>query len=88
MGGLDSLWPVGPDALVPALGLVGLGWGVAADRIAARWPAHEDGSVRGPDWRTLVLAAFGTVALAAMPARFGDTGERLLFGVYFAGLVL
>jgi leader peptidase (prepilin peptidase)/N-methyltransferase len=82
------LWPGGPDALVVALGLVGLGWGVAADRIAARWPAHEDGSVRGPDWQTLVVAAFGAVALAAVPARFGDTGERLLFGAYFAGIVL
>ena len=85
---MGSLWPGGPDALVLLLGLAGLAWGVAADRIAARWPAHEDGSVRGPDWRTLVVVAFGTMALAAVPARFGDTGERLLFGVYFAGLVL
>jgi len=86
--GLGSLWAGGPDALVLLLGLAGLVWGVAADRIAARWPAHEDGSVRGLGWRTLAVAALGTVALAAMPARFGDTGERLLFGVYFAGLVV
>lgn len=82
------MWAGGPDALVLLLGLAGLVWGVAADRIAARWPAHEDGSVRGLGWRTLAVAALGTVALAAMPARFGDTGERLLFGVYFAGLVV
>ncbi|MGA3057470.1 MAG: A24 family peptidase [Candidatus Limnocylindrales bacterium] len=88
MEGLGSLWAGGPDALVLLLGLAGLVWGVAADRIAARWPAHEDGSVRGLGWRTLAVAALGTVALAAMPARFGDTGERLLFGVYFAGLVV
>jgi leader peptidase (prepilin peptidase)/N-methyltransferase len=88
VAGLGSLWPGGPDALVVLLGLIGLGWGVAADRIAARWPAHEDGSVRGLDWRTLVVAAFGAAALAAVPARFGDVGERMLFGAYFAALVL
>ena len=76
------------DALVLGFGLAGLLWGLAADRIAARWPAHEDGSVRGADWRTIVVAVFGAAALAAMPARFGDTGERLLFGGYFAALVL
>jgi leader peptidase (prepilin peptidase)/N-methyltransferase len=78
----------GPDVLVLGFGLAGLLWGLAADRIAARWPAHEDGSVRGLDWRTIVVAAFGAVALAAMPARFGDTAERFLFGGYFAALVL
>ena len=88
MAGLGPVWPGGPDGLVIVLGLAGLAWGVAADRIAARWPAHEDGSVRGVDWRTLVVAVFGTVALAALPARFGDTGERLLFGTFFAALVL
>jgi leader peptidase (prepilin peptidase) / N-methyltransferase len=77
-----------PDPSTLAFGLAGLLWGLAADRIAARWPAHEDGSVRGVDWRTIVVALFGAAALAAMPVRFGDTSERLLFGVYFAALVL
>jgi len=88
VAGLGSLWPGGPDALVVLFGIAGLGWGVAADRIAARWPAHEDGSVRGLDWRTPVVALFGAVVLTALPVRFGDVGERLLFGVYFAALVL
>jgi leader peptidase (prepilin peptidase)/N-methyltransferase len=88
MAGLGSLWPGGPDALVVLFGMAGLGWGVAADRIAARWPAHEDGSVRGLDWRTPVVALFGAVVLTALPVRFGDVGERILFGVYFAALVL
>ncbi|MGZ6315073.1 MAG: prepilin peptidase [Candidatus Limnocylindrales bacterium] len=88
MAGLGPVWSGGPDALVIVLGLAGLVWGLAADRIGARWPAHEDGSVRGIDWRTLVVAVFGTVAMAALPARFGDTGERLLFGTFFAALVL
>jgi leader peptidase (prepilin peptidase)/N-methyltransferase len=70
------------------LGVAGLAWGVVADRISARWPAHEDASFRRPDWRTLIVAVFGAVALAAVPVRFGDPSERLLFGAYFAALVL
>jgi leader peptidase (prepilin peptidase)/N-methyltransferase len=75
-----------PLALV--FGLCGAVWGVASDRISARWPAHEDGSVRSVDWRTPVVAIFGALALAAVPIRFGDPAERALFGVVFAALVL
>ena len=80
--------PAGFDALVPLLGLTGLVWGVAADRIAARWPAHEDGTVRNVDWRTPLVALFAAAALAAVPVRFGDPAERLLFGVFFAACIL
>jgi leader peptidase (prepilin peptidase) / N-methyltransferase len=75
-----------PAAL--AFGAAGLAWGLAADRISARWPAHEDGSVRGVDWRTIVVAVFGVVALAAVPVRFDDAAQRLLFGAFFAASVL
>ncbi len=75
-----------PLALV--FGLCGAVWGVASDRISARWPAHEDGSVRSVDWRTPVVAIFGALALAAVPIRFGDAAERALFGAVFAALVL
>jgi leader peptidase (prepilin peptidase)/N-methyltransferase len=88
MPGLGSAEPGGTDVLVILLGLAGLIWGFAANRIATRWPAHEDSPIRGIDWRTLVVAVFGAVALAAVPARFGDTGERLLFGAYFVALIL
>ena len=80
--------PAGLDHLSPLLGVAGLVWGVAADRISARWPAHEDGSVRKVDWRTLVLAVFGIVALAVVPMRFSDPGQRLLFTAFFAACVL
>jgi leader peptidase (prepilin peptidase)/N-methyltransferase len=80
--------PAGLDPLSPLLGVAGLVWGVAADRISARWPAHEDGSVRKVDWRTLVLAVFGIVALAVVPMRFSDPGQRLLFTAFFAACVL
>jgi leader peptidase (prepilin peptidase)/N-methyltransferase len=76
------------ESLALVLGLCGAVWGVASDRISARWPAHEDGSVRSVDWRTPVVAIFGALALAAVPIRFGDPAERALFGVVFAALVL
>lgn len=80
--------PGGLSPLILVFGLVGAVWGVAADRIAARWPAHEDGSIRKVDWRTLVVVAFGLAALAAVPVRFDDTAQRVLFGAFFAALVL
>lgn len=76
------------DALIAVYGLGGLVWGLVSDRIAARWPAHEDGTVRAVDWRTLVVAIFGAAALAAVPARFDDLAERILFGGFFAVCVL
>ena len=80
--------PGGLDPIVLAFGLCGAVWGVVADRLGARWPAHEDGSVRGVDWRSAVVVAFGIVALAMVPTRFDSVGERALFGLYFAALVL
>jgi leader peptidase (prepilin peptidase)/N-methyltransferase len=78
----------GFDPLVLAFGGAGLIWGVVSDRLSARWPAHEDGSVRRVDWRSVVVVVFGALALAAVPIRFDDTGQRLLFGVYFGVCVL
>lgn len=80
--------PGGLDPIVLAFGLCGAIWGALADRIGARWPAHEDGSVRGVDWRSAVVVAFGIVALAMVPTRFDSVGERALFGLYFAAMVL
>ncbi len=53
------------------LGIVlGLAWGLVADRIAARWPAHEDGRIRPIDWRTVVVAGAGAAAGALVLDRF------------------
>jgi leader peptidase (prepilin peptidase)/N-methyltransferase len=76
------------DPLLFAFGAAGLIWGVASDRISARWPAHEDGSVRRVDWRSVVVVVFAALALAAVPIRFDDPGQRLLFGAYFGVCVL
>jgi len=75
-------------SLAVILGVVGAAGGRAADRIAARWPAHEDGSVRAVDWRTPVVALLGAAALAALPLRMPDIGQVLLFGGYFLALTL
>jgi leader peptidase (prepilin peptidase)/N-methyltransferase len=76
------------DPFLFVFGAAGLIWGVASDRISARWPAHEDGSVRRVGWRSVVVVVFAVAALAAVPIRFGDPGQRLLFGVYFGVCVL
>ncbi len=71
-----------------ALGLVGVVWGLLADRIAARWPPHEDGSIRPPDWRTVLVPGVGGLAMAALAGRFADPGPLALFGAYFLALIL
>src|SRR5205814_770234 len=53
-----------------------------------RWPAHDDGIVRSVDWRTLVVGALGAVAMAALPARFGDATTLSMFAAYFLVLIL
>lgn len=73
---------------VVAFAVVGAIWGAVADRIGARWPAHEDGSVRRVDWRSVVVVAFGAVAFGAIPARFGAATEQAIFLGFFAAFVL
>lgn len=69
--------------------ILGLAWGFASDRIAARWPAHEDVSIRGIDWRTPLVTLVGGVAFGATVARFGGNPAQLTFvGVYVVALVL
>ena len=75
--------------LVLVLAVIGAAWGFASDRIAARWPAHDDGSIRPIDWRTPVSVAVGAVSLALVPMRFpADVVAAVIFGVYVLALVL
>jgi leader peptidase (prepilin peptidase)/N-methyltransferase len=78
------------DQAVPiGFGVAGAAWGLVADRIAARWPAHEDGSVRAIDWRTPVVALLGAAAFAGTVLRFGaDPITFLVVGVYVVALVV
>ena len=69
--------------------LLGAAWGYASDRIAARWPAHEDGSIRARDWRTILVVLVGALAGAATVTRFAaEPAYLLVIGVYVVALVL
>jgi len=69
--------------------VLGLAWGLVSDRIAARWPAHEDGSVRTMDWRSVLTTMVGAAAFAAAQARFGgDLQQLVVVGIYVVALVL
>ena len=69
--------------------IVGAIWGLASDRIAARWPAHEDGGIRPIDWRTPIVAAVGAGSGALLVDRFGgNTGQLGLMGLYVLALIL
>ena len=75
-----------PIAVVGAA--IGLLWGLAADRFAARWPVHEDGAVRGIDWRTPIVAIAGLAAGALLVDRFGATpGQLAVMAIAVAALV-
>lgn len=65
--------------------------GVAADRLATRWPEHDEEHPpgRGVDWRTVVCGAVGAVALGLLPTRFaGDTLALVVFGAWFVTLIV
>jgi leader peptidase (prepilin peptidase) / N-methyltransferase len=67
-------------------------FGVAADRLAVRWPEHDEEhpAGRGIGWRTAASAAMSAFAFGLLGARFA-TAEPLLqvlFGAWFACLVV
>ena len=89
-----------PLALVAGLSVVGAAWGLAADRIGARWPAHEAvvdeggavvqaaGWVRPIDWRTAVVVILGGASMGALALRFTEPLSLVIFGAFFAALTL
>jgi leader peptidase (prepilin peptidase)/N-methyltransferase len=76
------------NLLAAALAALGGAWGFVADRIAARWPEHEDGSVRAIDWRTAVVVVVGALVLGVLTVRFPEPVPALIFGAYSVALVL
>jgi leader peptidase (prepilin peptidase)/N-methyltransferase len=80
-----------PSPLSIVLAVAGLALGVAADRLATRWPAHdgEQPAGRPIDWRTVVVGTTGAVAFGLLPLRFeGDPLALAVFGAWFALLVV
>jgi leader peptidase (prepilin peptidase)/N-methyltransferase len=82
-----------PSPLSVAFAVVGLLLGLAADRLATRWPEHdepdESPAGRRPGWRTVVTGATGAVAFGLLPQRFGaDPLALALFTAWVATLVV
>jgi leader peptidase (prepilin peptidase)/N-methyltransferase len=80
-----------PSPLSIAFALAGLALGLAADRLATRWPAHDEDHPPGRrlDWRTVVVGATGAVAFGLLPARFEGDGLALaVFGAWFGTLIV
>ena len=63
-------------------------FGFGADRLAARWPVHEDGSVRGLDWRSIAVVVGGAAAFGLLAWRWTDPVDLLVLGIYVAALIV
>jgi leader peptidase (prepilin peptidase)/N-methyltransferase len=65
-------------------------WGVVADRISTRWPAHDEESVAGRPvgWRTAVCGVVGAVGLGLLPGRFPEGLAVFAFSAFVVALVL
>lgn len=79
------------DPLSLLLGAAGFGLGLAADRLATRWPDHDEEHPPGRrvDWRTGLTALVGALALGLLPVRFGgDVLAFAVFGAWFVTLIV
>ncbi|MEO5919087.1 MAG: A24 family peptidase [Candidatus Limnocylindrales bacterium] len=75
--------------LVTIIAIAGAVWGLVADRIAARWPAHDDGTIRPIDWRTAAVIGAGSLGLSVLVARYeSDPGSAVYLGILVVALVL
>lgn len=78
--------PAGGAAI--AFGLLGGVVGLGADRLSARWPAHEDGSVRRVDWRTAAVVLVGALAFGSLIGRWSQPRDILVMGLWFGALMV
>src|SRR5215210_440523 len=62
--------------------------GYGADRLSARWPEHEDGSVRPIDWRTAFMVVAGGVSFGALALRWSEPLPLAVLGAYFVALLV
>ncbi len=73
--------------LAVLLAVVGGVWGFASDRLAVRWPEHEEGEGgRAVGWRTVVAVLTGAAALGTVTLVYEGLAERLVFGAYLVAL--
>ena len=82
--------PLSPLSLV--LAVVGGVLGYAADRLATRWPEHDEEHPPGRaiDWRTVACVVIGAAALGLLPGQFlpDDVLAFVVFGAWFALLIV
>lgn len=80
------------EPLAGLLGAAGFALGLAADRLATRWPEHDEEEMpagRPVDWRTVVVALVGALALGLLPLRFeADPLAFAIFGAWFVTLII
>ena len=63
--------------------------GLAADRLANRWPEHEPGvAPRGIGWRTLVVVAGGALLFGGLMLRWPDLRDLAVLAVFGTALVV
>jgi leader peptidase (prepilin peptidase)/N-methyltransferase len=77
--------------LALALGVGGFALGLAADRLATRWPEHDEEHPAGRaiDWRTAVCALAGAAGFGLLPIRFaGDPLALVVFGAWFVAMIV
>ena len=75
-------------AAVVLAAILGGVFGFGADRLSARWPRHEDGSVRRLDWRTFAVVLGGAAAFGALAGRWSDPADLLVLGIYIGALIV
>lgn len=71
--------------------VVGALLGFGADRLATRWPEHDEEHPPGRriDWRSLVCVVVGAAALGGVVLRFGpEPLAALVFGAWAVALVV
>lgn len=78
--------------LAIGLAIGGALFGVVADRLAVRWPEHDEEhpAGRAVGWRTVATAAIGAFAFALLALRLDGAPlvAQALFGAWFACLVV
>lgn len=77
------------NPLLVAAAIGGGLWGLVADRIAARWPEHDDGLIRSIDWRTAVVVLAGAAAFPLLVLRHADAPAAFAYlGILIVALIL
>lgn len=77
------------ELAVAVAAVLGALLGLAADRLAVRWPEHlPDVTPRGIDWRTLVVVAFGAALFGGLVLRWQEPRDLLLLAAFAAPLVV